>query len=515
VFYSAVHAGAVMNECILEMKGISVRFPGVLALNNASLEARSGEVTVLLGENGAGKSTMVKIIAGVNNDYTGTVLFKGNEIVCRSIHEQQKRGISMIFQEMSLLKNMTVAENISIGNYLVKRSGTIDWKSVAQKAKGLLDSIGSDIPENRMVKELTIGQMQMVEIAKALSSNADVIIMDEPTSALTKKEVDSLFKVIENLKKKGVAIIYISHRMEEIMKIGDRITVFKDGQFIKALRKDETDLNELIRLMVGREVTEYYHRIDTKPGHKILEVNNLSGEKFKDVSFYVREGEITGFYGLMGAGRTELMRAIYGADKYSRGEIKVNGYNVHIASCYKAKKNKLALLPEDRKIQGLIQEFDISKNITLTHIEKTMNRFGINGKKELRINQKLIEATGVKTPSLEQKVRNLSGGNQQKVCVSKWLNADANVFIFDEPTRGIDVGAKIEIYNIMNSLKSQDKAVIMISSELTEAMNMSDRLYVMLNGGIVACIESKELRASTEADILKYAIGADPGSGES
>jgi ABC-type sugar transport system ATPase subunit len=503
-----------MNECILEMKGISVRFPGVLALNNAFLDARSGEVTVLLGENGAGKSTMVKVIAGVNSAYTGTVFLKGNEIICRSIHEQQKRGISIIFQEMSLLKNMTVAENICIGDYPTKKSGTIDWKSVAKKARSLLDSIDSDIPESKMVKELTVGQMQMVEISKALSSSADVILMDEPTSALTKKEVDSLFKVINNLKKKGVAIIYISHRMEEIMEIGDRITVFKDGQFIKTLKKDETDLNELIRLMVGREVTEYYRRVDIEPGPKILEVNNLSGEKFENVSFYARRGEITSFYGLMGAGRTELMKAIYGADKYSRGEMKLNEQTVHITNCHKAKKNKLALLPEDRKIQGLIQEFDISKNITLTNIEKTMNRFGISNKRELRINQKLVEVTGVKTPSLEQKVRNLSGGNQQKVCVSKWINADADVFIFDEPTRGIDVGAKIEIYNIMNKLKSQNKAVIMISSELTEAMNMSDRLYVMLNGKIAACIESKELRASSEAEILKYAIGADSGEGE-
>jgi len=491
------------------MKNICVQFPGVLALSGAQLEARKGEVTVLLGENGAGKSTMVKVIAGVNNEYTGTVVLKGKEITCRSVQEQKSRGISIIFQEMSLLKNITVAENIAIGDYPTKKSGAIDWKSVDKKAITLLDSIGSDIPVRKMVNELTVGQMQMVEIAKALSSNAEIIIMDEPTSALTKREVDALFNVIRKLKEKGVAIIYISHRMEEIMEIGDRITVFKDGQFIKTLSKQETDLNELIRLMVGREVTEYYRRIDTLPGPIVLEVNNLSGDKFQGVSFSAREGQITCFYGLMGAGRTELMRAIYGADKYSHGEIKVNGSTVEISNCYKAKKYGLGLLPEDRKVHGLIQDFEIGKNISLTNLERTMNKFGISNKRESLINQELVNETGVKTPSLAQRVKNLSGGNQQKVCVSKWKNADAHVFIFDEPTRGIDVGAKIEIYTIMNRLKALNKAIIMVSSELTEAMNMGDRLYVMFNGRISACIESKELRASTEAEILKYAVGAD------
>ncbi|MCC8180768.1 MAG: sugar ABC transporter ATP-binding protein [Planctomycetes bacterium] len=494
------------GECIVRMEDITVQFPGVLALNKVHFSANRGEVHILLGENGAGKSTIMKVLAGINTDYTGRVVLKGEEIRCASVLEQRQRGISMIFQEMNLLQNLTVAEAIFMGRQHTTRSGRIDWRQMGREARRLLDSIGSDIPETRMVGKLSVGQMQMVEIAKALSMDADVIIMDEPTSALTEKEVANLFAIIRSLKAKGVAIVYISHRMEEIMQIGDRITVFRDGEFIKTMQKDDTCIEEIVSLMVGRELTEYYPRVQVEPGEKSIEVEHLVQDgMLHDISFYARSGEITGFYGLMGAGRTELMRAIFGADRFDSGVIKMHGKAVDNRSCRKAKQNGLALLTEDRKSQGLILEFDINKNISIPNLDKVMTRFGIIPRLEEENNQKLVERVRVKTPSLRQKVKNLSGGNQQKVVIAKWLNTDSSVIIFDEPTRGIDVGSKVEIYRIMNALKEQGKAVIMVSSELTECIGISDRLYVMHEGRITAQIEPDKMKTITEKEIIMHA----------
>lgn len=496
------------SKYLVEMKDISVEFPGVKALDHVQFNAIPGEVHVLLGENGAGKSTIMKVLAGVNTNYTGKIIWKGEEITARSVEEQRSRGVSIIFQEMNLLKNLTVAENMFLGRQPTKKNGNIDWNKMNAEARKLLDSINSDIPETALVSSLSVGQMQMVEIAKALSFHCDILIMDEPTSALTEKEVDSLFAIIHKLKSEGVAIVYISHRLQEIMQIGDRLTVFRDGQYIDTVNVKDITMDQMVAMMVGREMTDYYPKVDVKPGEKLLEVKNIKqGTTIKNASFYARAGEITGFYGLMGAGRTELMRAIFGADPIDSGEIIVKGNPVHIKSCEQAKRLGLALLTEDRKNQGLILEFDLNQNISLPNLNTAMGKFGLNKAKETANNQKLADSIHVKTPSLMQKAKNLSGGNQQKVVICKWLNSDADIIIFDEPTRGIDVGAKAEIYNIMNDLKKEGKAVIMVSSELAECMGVSDRIYVMHEGQITGLIEGEEMKHITEEMVVGYATG--------
>ncbi|UWP58282.1 sugar ABC transporter ATP-binding protein [Ruminococcus gauvreauii] len=492
------------GEKIVEMSNISVEFPGVKALDDVQFELKRGEVHVLLGENGAGKSTIMKVLAGVNTDYKGTVIYKGEEIRCASVREQQERGISIIFQETNLLRNLTVAENIFLGRYPKKPSGAVDWKAMHANARSLLDSIHSNVSERAKVSSLSVGQMQMVEIAKAISFDSDIIIMDEPTSALTEVEVKALFHIISQLKAKNVGVVYISHRLEEIVQIGDRVTILRDGKYIQTIPVKDTDVDGLARLMVGRELSEKFPKVRVKPGETLLEVKHLQQKPLlQDISFYVRRGEIVGFYGLMGAGRTELMRAVFGADAYDSGEICVNQTPIRINNCATAKKHGLALLTEDRKQQGLILDFSIQDNISLVNYRKVMNIFGINPGKEMEVAEKLTESVQTKTPSMKQKVKLLSGGNQQKVVIAKWLNADPEVLIFDEPTRGIDVGAKVEIYKIMNELKQQGKAVIMVSSELPEAIGVSDRLYVMQNGKIMNCFEQME--GLTEDDVIKYA----------
>ena len=495
------------QEYIVQMDDITVRFPGVLALNKVHFDAKPGEVHVLLGENGAGKSTIMKVLAGVNTNYEGRIIYKGEEIVARSVEEQRERGVSIIFQEMNLLKNLTVAENMYLGRQPTTKSGMIDWKTMNKNARELLDSIDSDISEKALISTLSVGQMQMVEIAKALSFKCDIIIMDEPTSALTEKEVAALFRIINKLKSEGTAIVYISHRLEEIKKIGDRLTIFRDGTYVTTVNIADVTIDQMVALMVGREMTDYYPKVDVKPGERLLEVKNIrQGNTLKDVSFFARAGEITGFYGLMGAGRTELMRAVFGADTYDSGEIIVKGQTVQIKSCEQAKKLGLALLTEDRKNQGLILNFDLNQNITLAYMDNAMTAFGFNAAKETANNQALADSMSVKTPSLMQKAKNLSGGNQQKVVICKWLNTNSDVIIFDEPTRGIDVGAKREIYNIMNDLKKEGKAVIMVSSELAECIGVSDRIYVMHEGEMTGLLEDP--KEFTEEMIVGLATGA-------
>lgn len=494
-------------EYIVQMEDITVRFPGVLALDKVRFDAKPGEVHVLLGENGAGKSTIMKVLAGVNTNYEGRIIYKGEEITARSVEEQRERGVSIIFQEMNLLKNLTVAENIFLGRQPVTKTGSVDWKSMNRKARELLDSIDSDISEKAMVSSLSVGQMQMVEIAKALSFKCDIIIMDEPTSALTEKEVSALFRIIAKLKSKGVAIVYISHRLEEIVKIGDRLTIFRDGKYIDTVNVADTTVDQMVAMMVGRKMTDYYPKVNITPGETLLEVRNIQrGNVLKGVSFYARAGEITGFYGLMGAGRTELMRVIFGADRYDSGEIFVKGKSVQIRSCKEAKALGLAFLTEDRKSQGLILNFDLNQNISLANMDPAMTAFGFNRIKETKNNQRLTNSINVKTPSLNQKAKNLSGGNQQKVVICKWLNTDSDIFIFDEPTRGIDVGAKTEIYKIMNSLKENGKAVVMVSSELAECIGVSDRIYVMHEGEVTGVVE--DAKDFTEELVVSYATGA-------
>ncbi len=500
--------GNVASAYVVEMEDISVRFPGVLALDKVSFRARRGEVHVLLGENGAGKSTIMKVLAGVNTQYEGRIVFKGAEIVARSIEEQRERGVSIIFQEMNLLKNLTVAENIFLGRQPTKLGGGIDWSKMYRAARDLLDSINSDIAEHALVANLSVGQMQMVEIAKALSFHSDIIIMDEPTSALTDKEVNSLFAIIRKLRGEGVAIVYISHRLEEILRIGDWVTVLRDGKNVDTVNVKGLTTDRMVTMMVGREMTEYYPRVKVTPGEKLIEAIDVKQTgRLHGVSFYARAGEITGFYGLMGAGRTELMRAVFGADRFDSGQIILRGQPVTIRSCRQAKRQGIALLTEDRKSQGLILEFDLNQNISLANLDRAMGRFGFSQVRESKNNQTLVDAIRIKTPSLRQKVRNLSGGNQQKVVISKWLNTDCDVLIFDEPTRGIDVGAKAEIYKIMNTLKEAGKAVLLVSSELTECMGVSDRMYIMHEGTVTGIVEQEEMANLDEHAVVSYATG--------
>ena len=497
------------NPYLVQMEDITVQFPGVLALDRVHFDAKPGEVHVLLGENGAGKSTIMKVLAGINTNYEGKIFYKGEAIVARSVEEQRERGVSIIFQEMNLLKNLTVAENIFMGRQPQTKFGQIDWKVMNQRARELLNMIHSDISEKVQISSLSVGQMQMVEIAKALSFKSDIIIMDEPTSALTEKEVESLFSIIRKLKSEGVAIVYISHRLKEIKEIGDRLTVFRDGKYIKTVDVSDITIDEMVALMVGREMSDYYPKIRVAPGETLLEVKNVcQGSTLKNISFYARAGEITGFYGLMGAGRTELMRVVFGADTCDSGEMLVKGKSVRIRSCEEAKKLGIALLNEDRKSQGLILDFDLNSNISLANLDTAMTPFGFNKDKETKNNQKLADSMNVRTPSLEQKAKNLSGGNQQKVVICKWINTECDIIIFDEPTRGIDVGAKAEIYKIMNRLKEEGKAVIVVSSELAECIGISDRIYVMHEGGITGLLEGEEVRQVTEEMVVSFATGA-------
>lgn len=496
------------SKYLVEMTDISVEFPGVKALDGVKFNAIPGEVHVLLGENGAGKSTIMKVLAGVNTNYTGKIIWKGEEIVARSVDEQRSRGVGIIFQELNLLDNLTVAENMFLGRQPTTKSGNIDWKKMNQEARRLLDEIHSDIKENVLVSTLTVGQKQMVEIAKSMSYHCDILIMDEPTSALTEKEVDALFDLIHRLTAQGVAIVYISHRLNEIMQIGDRLTIFRDGKYVDTVYIKDITVDQMVAMMVGREMTNYYPKVEVEPGEKLLEVKDLKqGKTLKGVSFYARAGEITGFYGLMGAGRTELMRAIFGADPYDSGVIAVKGNPVEIRSPEQAKRLGIALLTEDRKQQGLILDFDLNQNISLPNLNTAMTKFGLSKKKETENNQKLADSMRVKTPSLMQKAKNLSGGNQQKVVICKWLNTNSDIVIFDEPTRGIDVGAKAEIYGIMNQLKKQGKAVIMVSSELAECMGVSDRIYVMHEGEMTGLIEGEDMKNLTEELVVSYATG--------
>ena len=496
------------SKYLVEMTDISVEFPGVKALDGVKFNAVPGEVHVLLGENGAGKSTIMKVLAGVNTNYKGKIIWKGEEIVARSVDEQRSRGVGIIFQELNLLDNLTVAENMFLGRQPTTKAGNIDWKKMNQDARKLLDEIHSDIKENVLVSTLTVGQKQMVEIAKSMSYHCDILIMDEPTSALTEKEVDALFELIHRLTAQGVAIVYISHRLNEIMQIGDRLTIFRDGKYVDTVYIKDITIDQMVAMMVGREMTNYYPKVEVEPGEKLLEVKDIKqGKTLKGVSFYARAGEITGFYGLMGAGRTELMRAIFGADPYDSGVIVVKGNPVEIKSPEQAKKLGIALLTEDRKQQGLILDFTLNQNISLPNLNTAMTSFGLSRKKETENNQKLADSMHVKTPSLEQKAKNLSGGNQQKVVICKWLNTNSDIVIFDEPTRGIDVGAKAEIYGIMNQLKQQGKAVIMVSSELAECMGVSDRIYVMHEGEMTGLIEGEDMKNLTEELVVGYATG--------
>lgn len=492
-----------MGEYIVEVSGVSKGFPGVLALDNVNFNLKAGEVLALLGENGAGKSTLMKILSGIYEKDSGTIKIFGEEVHDMSPKKAQELGVAIIHQELNMCSHLTVAENIFLGREKIK-SGILSDKEMEKQAKSILDKLNMDITPDTIVGDLAVSKQQMVEIAKALSTNAKILIMDEPTSALTSKEIDDLFRIIRQLKAEGCAIVYISHRLEELQHIVDRVTILRDGQYITSMDYADTDLEEIISNMVGREIKEKFPRVSCKKGKKIFEVKNLNaGKMVRDVSFELYEGEIVGIAGLMGAGRTETTRAIFGVDAKESGEIILDGKSITINRPMDAIKAGIVLAPEDRKKDGLCTKLSIKENIALPNLDIICDKLGIvNRKKEKAMTQKAVSDLRIKTPNMEVNAGSLSGGNQQKVVVGKWLARNSRVVIFDEPTRGIDVAAKVEIYNLMNELKKQGIGVLFVSSEMPEVMGISDKIIVMCDGKITGEMITEE---ATQDAILKYA----------
>ncbi len=495
-----------MGETIVSMKGIEKSFPGVHALSNCSFELKTGEVHALIGENGAGKSTLMKVLTGVYNKDAGTIEYKGNEVDIHGPRSAQDLGICIIHQELNLMPDLTIAENIFIGRE--PRLGVKCFLNDAQIYKDsqvLLDSMNLKLDAHKKVESLTVAQQQMVEIAKALSFKSEVLILDEPTAALTESEIDELFRIINELRAKGVGMVYISHRMEELKRICDRVTVMRDGQYIDTKNMKDVTIEEIIKMMVGREiyVSGQQDTFDER-AEVILKVENLcAGKHVKDVSFHLKKGEILGFAGLMGAGRTEVARAIFGADKKDSGRIFMHGKEVFIKTPKDAVELGIGYLSEDRKRYGLVVGLDCETNMALANFKQFTKKSGVVDTKATNANAKVhIDALKIKTPSEKQLVKNLSGGNQQKVVIGKWLTKDCEILIFDEPTRGIDVGAKGEIYKLLNELAQEGKSIIMISSELPEVLRMSHRVAVMCEGRLTGEITIKE---ATQERIMHFA----------
>ena len=481
------------DNIILRMKNINKRFPGVYALKNVNFELKSGEVHALLGENGAGKSTLIKVLGGIYHAEEGDIEIEGKNVSIASVQDAEQNGIAIIHQELVLVPHMSVAENIYLGREV--GSGIfVNRSEMTKNAQKILDDLGMDIDARSLIKDLPIAKQQMVEITKAVSVNSKILVMDEPTSSISDKEIENLFKIMRDLTKKGVGIVYISHKMSELDEICDRVTVMRDGEYVGTKNVKETAKDELIAMMVGRTLTNYYVRDYGTPGEEILKVVGLSdGDKVNGVDFNIRKGEIVGFAGLVGAGRSETMQAIFGLTQNVTGEIYIQGNKVEINNPEDAIKYGLALVPESRKEQGLYLVQSVKYNTTIEVLKEFIGKFRVNDKRETEITQKYIDLMSTKTPSQAQEIGNLSGGNQQKVMIGRWLATKPKVLILDEPTRGIDVGAKSEIYAIMNNLVKTGVSIIMISSELPEIINMSDRVYVMAGGVVRGCISREEI----------------------
>ena len=492
-----------MNETIVLLDHISKSFPGVKALDNVHFELRSGEVMALLGENGAGKSTLMKILSGVYTRDEGTMQIFGKECGNLTPKQAQELGVAIIHQELNMCRHLSIAENMFLGRE--KRKGIIlSDQEMEKEAKAVLDELKIDLDPKQVVGDLPVSKQQMVEIAKALSFNAKVLIMDEPTSALTAKEIDDLFRIIKDLRSKGCGIVYISHRLEELQHIVDRVTIMRDGQYITSMNFADATMDEIIANMVGREIKEKFPRVECKKGKKVFEVKNLNaGRMVRDINFALYEGEIVGFAGLMGAGRTETTRAIFGVDPKDGGEIILDGNQVTIRKPEDAIKAGIVLAPEDRKKDGLCTKLSIRHNIALPNLDLICDKLGVvRSKKEDKMCSHAVESLKIKTPNVDVLAGNLSGGNQQKVVVGKWLARNSRVVIFDEPTRGIDVAAKVEIYNLMNQLKKSGIAVMFVSSEMPEVMGIADRIIVMCDGKITGELSAK---GATQNEILTLA----------
>ncbi len=499
------------SALLLDMQGISKTFPGVKALDKVDFKARRGEVVALVGENGAGKSTLMKILGGVYRYDEGKVALRGEEIVFHSPQHAQISGVSTIYQELNLTPNQTVAENIFLGRQPVApglwgRLGIVDRHKEREGALANLRHLGVPIEPRTIVSTLSVAKQQLVEIAKAISFKSDIIIMDEPTAALPEEEVQRLFALIQSLKERGMAIIFVSHRLDEVMTIADRIVVLRDGHMVGDLPTQEATVQDVIRLMVGRTITEFFPKEYVEPGEVVLEVKGLTRQGvLHDVNLHVRKGEVVGLGGLIGAGRTETARAIFGVDRRDAGTIWVDGKPANINSARDAIRYGIGYVPEDRKEQGVILIMAVRENIVLSRLPKMNTAGWIRYREVDRLANFMVEQLNIKTPNLNQQVMFLSGGNQQKIVVSKWLALNPKVLILDEPTRGVDVGAKAEIHSLINQLAKQGIAVLLISSELPELLGMSDRIVVMCRGSVAGELERKDF--SQEA-VVALASGA-------
>lgn len=490
----------------VNMQNICKTFGGVKALQNVSMQIKPGEIHALLGENGAGKSTLMKILSGAYTRDSGDIYLNGRKVSINNPKDGIDNGISVIYQEFALISSLTVAENIFIDK-LSEKGQLINWKKLREKAYGVLRSLGfDDIPAGKLVSELSVAHQQVVEICKALARESSVLILDEPTAVLATNEVEQLFKLLKELKAKGVAIIYISHRLEEIFRLSDRITVMKDGCYVGTYETPSLDEKKLVSLMIGRTLESYFPAREPRIGKTVFKAENISsGRTVKNVSFEVREGEVLGIAGLVGSGRTETLRAIFGADPLDSGQIYLNDKRIKIKSPMSAVRQGIGMLPEDRKAHGVLLKMPIRTNITLTRLKAFTGPFKIiSKKKETDYINEIVDRLAIKVGSIENNTNSLSGGNQQKVAIAKLLASDSRVLILDEPTRGVDVGAKIEIYKIINSLVAQNYAVIMISSEMMEVIGMCDRVMVMRSGSIAGELQKDEL---TEQNLINLSMG--------
>ncbi len=483
---------ATKGELLLQMSGVQKRFGGAVALQGTNLSIRAGEIHALLGENGAGKSTMLKILAGVHVNDGGTIKLGGKDFRTGSPQDSIEQGIAVIYQEPSLFLDLTLAENVFIGRQ-PKKGRIIDWKFAQNEAKRLFKELGVDLDPKRQARGLSIADQQVVEIAKALSMNANIILMDEPTAALSATEVERLMTVMKSLKAANKAVIFVSHRLDEVFAISDFITVMRDGATVSENLVEKTDLQKVIKEMVGRELTEMFPKTENKIGSVVLEVNDLTNPAyFRNISFNVKKGEIVALAGLVGAGRSEVARAIFGVDKYETGSVKINGKALPAGSPVAAMKEKIALVPEDRRQQGLFMVAGVNRNISIESFTNLVDRGLINFKRERELTNTWKEKLSIKFSNQNDPVERLSGGNQQKTVLAKWLATDPDLLIVDEPTRGIDVATKAEVHRLINQAASEGKAVLMISSELPEVLGMADRIIVMREGRQVAELSRKE-----------------------
>lgn len=497
------------TDIMLDIRSLYKSFPGVIAVNDVSFQVRRGEVHVLIGENGAGKSTLVKMLAGIYPIERGELLLEGEPYAPRTVVDAQRAGISIIHQELNMMANRTVAQNVFVGREPVRPPfGLVDKKAMNAECQRVLNSLNIDIQPTTLVKDLSIAQQQMVELTKALSMNNKVLIMDEPTSSLTSKEIRNLFRIVNQLRNSGVSIIYISHRLEEIMEIGDRVTVLRDGCFVGTREIASLQMQELITMMVGRKIEDVYKRTYQPAGEERLRTEKLTGLRFRNVSINLRAGEVVGLAGLVGAGRTEVAKSIFGYDPIEGGEIFINGKAMkrHGHTPVRAIAQKVAFLPENRKEEGLFLPLSIRENITQVVLPQRFKGGLLRKKTETEIAEEQIRALRIMTTSAEKLVIELSGGNQQKVVVAKWLLCDSNVIFFDEPTRGIDVGAKSEIYAIINSLAEKGTAVLIISSEMPELIGLSDRIYTMKDGEITGMLTRSEENGFEQEEIMRLII---------